>query len=235
MTAGSVVGIVVAAGRGERFGATTPKALLDLGGTPLVGHAARALLSAGAMPVVVVAPAEHLDAVRTAVNSAVGDGCSGGSISVVPGGASRQASVASGLQALPADARWVLVHDAARPLSPVELATAVIDALRAGADAVVPGLPVTDTIKAVDGRTVTATLDRDRLVAAQTPQGFAVDVLRRAHDRAAPEGAGALDDASLVEIAGGVVHVVPGSPRALKITRPLDLAIAEKLLDSNGF
>jgi 2-C-methyl-D-erythritol 4-phosphate cytidylyltransferase len=140
----------------------------------------------------------------------------------VAGGATRTDSVRAGLAAVPEGAEIVVVHDAARPLAPVTLFAAVIDAVRAGADGAVPALPVPDTVKRVaEGRVVT-TLDREGLVAVQTPQAFRADVLRAA----LAGGAQGTDDAALVEAAGGKVVVVPGDPLNLKITTPYDLARA---------
>ena len=135
-----------------------------------------------------------------------------------------------GLDAVPDEAEVIVVHDAARPLASPDLFAAVIAAVTdGGADGAVPGVPPSDTIKTVDesGR-VTGTLDRERLVAVQTPQAFRAGVLRRAHDGAPV--AGATDDAMLVESMGGTVHVVPGEPRNLKITDPDDLEAAERIL-----
>jgi 2-C-methyl-D-erythritol 4-phosphate cytidylyltransferase len=148
----------------------------------------------------------------------------------VPGGATRADSVRCGLAAVPADAAVIVVHDAARPLASPELFGAVIAAVTdGGADGAVPGVPVSDTIKAVDesGR-VTGTLDRAALVAVQTPQAFGAAALRRAH--AGGVTAGATDDAMLVEATGGTVLVVPGETGNLKITDPGDLGAAERLL-----
>jgi 2-C-methyl-D-erythritol 4-phosphate cytidylyltransferase len=158
---------------------------------------------------------------------ATGDDALGATV-VVAGGATRADSVRAGLAVVPADADVVVVHDAARPLAGPALFAAVVDAVRAGdADGVVPVVPVADTLKRVDGSRVVATVDRDDLVAVQTPQGFAADALRTAH-----RGAGdATDDAGLLEAAGLVVVTVPGDPRNLKLTRPEDLALAEALLD----
>lgn len=226
---GRAAGIVVAAGRGHRLGGGVPKALRPLGGRPLVRYAAGSLAAAGLAPIVVTAPAEALDEMRAAVADVDSE------VIVIAGGVTRQESVAAALDRLPDGTRWVLVHDAARALAPAELAVAVLDALRSGARAAIPGLPVVDTIKEVADGTVRGTLDRNRLVAVQTPQGFDVDLLRAAHRaHPAPRGsdpaAGAPDDASLVEALGEPVHVVPGSPDAMKITRPVDLAVAEQLL-----
>jgi 2-C-methyl-D-erythritol 4-phosphate cytidylyltransferase len=146
-------------------------------------------------------------------------------VMTVAGGASRQDSVRAALRALPPEVDIVLVHDAARPLAPVELIEAVAAAVRAGAPAVVPGLPVDDTVKRIDaGGIVVETPPRSFLRAIQTPQGFTRELLERAHQLQAPE---ATDDAGLVELLGVPVLVIPGSPAAFKITRPEDLARAE--------
>jgi len=144
----------------------------------------------------------------------------------VPGGSSRSASVRAGLDAVASSAAVVVVHDAARPLAPPALFEAVIGAVRAGADAAVPGLAIPDTVKRVDNDHVVETVARDGLRAVQTPQAFRTDVLRAAHTT----GGEATDDAALVEAAGGRVVIVPGDPRNLKVTTPADLALAAALL-----
>ena len=149
-------------------------------------------------------------------------------VTVVAGGATRQESVAAALAAAPPDLSVVLVHDAARALTPPEVVERVAAAVRAGHPAVIPVLPVIDTIKAVDADdAVRATVDRAALRAVQTPQGFRRDVLAAAHANAVDA---ATDDAGLVEALGVRVSCVPGSPHALKITQPFDLAVAELLL-----
>jgi 2-C-methyl-D-erythritol 4-phosphate cytidylyltransferase len=147
---------------------------------------------------------------------------------VVEGGSSRTESVRCGLAAVPEEAEVIVVHDAARPLASDALFRAVIGAVATGgADGAIPGLPLSDTIKVVDGaHTVTATLDRAALVAVQTPQAFSAGLLRRAH----AGGAEATDDAALLEALGATVRVVPGDPRNLKITTPTDLSTAERLV-----
>jgi len=222
-----VAGLVPAAGRGERLGPGAPKALREVGGQPLLVHAVRALSSARTVSLVVVAaPEEEVGFVRSLLAGVSGDA----EVVVVAGGHTRQASVAAALEVLPADVDVVLVHDAARPLAPPELVDAVASAVDAGADAVVPGMPITDTVKQVDpaGR-VERTVDRASLRAVQTPQGFRPDVLRRAH-AAAVDGDMVTDDAGLVERIGGTVLVIPGSEEAFKVTRPLDLVLAEAVL-----
>jgi len=180
--------------------------------------------------VVVAAPANDVAAVQRLLGRQV----LGTDVWVVPGGDTRQRSVAAALTALPAHIDTVLVHDAARPLVPVELVTRVVAALRDGAAAAIPVLPVPDTLKEIEsvgasGRVV-RTVDRTRLRAVQTPQGFRRDVLTQAHQAALVDGVETTDDAGLVERIGVEVVVVPGAEDAFKVTRPLDLALAEAVL-----
>jgi 2-C-methyl-D-erythritol 4-phosphate cytidylyltransferase len=203
--------IVVAAGSGSRFG--RPKQYEELAGRPVLDWSVAAAHAVAGGPddgVVVVVPPER--AAETAY----------GADTIVGGGATRSSSVRAGLAAVPGDADVIVVHDGARPLAGAELFARVVGAVRDGADAAVPAVDVTDTLRHRSGRAV----DRNGLVAVQTPQAFRAAALRRAHD-SEPE---ATDDASLVEAAGGKVVVVEGSPANLKITRPVDLAIAEALL-----
>jgi 2-C-methyl-D-erythritol 4-phosphate cytidylyltransferase len=153
-------------------------------------------------------------------------------IVAVAGGETRAGSVRAALAAVPADADVVVVHDAARPLASPLLFAAVIAAVRSGVDAAVPALAVTDTVKRVDGERVVETVPRDGLVVVQTPQAFRADALRRAHalDAQANES-DASDDAMLVERSGGVVRIVPGEARNLKITVPDDLEVAASLIE----
>jgi 2-C-methyl-D-erythritol 4-phosphate cytidylyltransferase len=137
---------------------------------------------------------------------------------VVPGGDTRSASVRRGLAAIPADVDVIVVHDAARPVPMAAVWERVLAAVAAGADAAVPAVPVTDTLRDLGG----GTIDRSRVVAVQTPQAFRADALRRAH-MAEREGT---DDASLVELAGGRVEIVDGDPANIKITTELDLQVA---------
>ncbi|MFD8414125.1 2-C-methyl-D-erythritol 4-phosphate cytidylyltransferase [Streptomyces sp. NPDC059650] len=227
--------VIPAAGRGVRLGPGAPKALRALGGTPMLIHAVRAMARSRAVSlVVVVAPADGTAEVRRLLDEhPLPDRTE---LLVVPGGDTRQESVAAGLAALPADVTSVLVHDAARPLVPVDTVDAVIEAVRAGAPAVVPALPLADTVKEVEpGRPgepepVVATPERARLRAVQTPQGFDLATLRHAHETVAAVGEGATDDAGMVERLGTTVMVVPGHEEAFKVTRPLDLVLAEAVL-----
>jgi 2-C-methyl-D-erythritol 4-phosphate cytidylyltransferase len=196
--------IVVAAGAGRRFGGD--KHLSLLGERPLWQWARDAVLESGAAGVVVVGSVP------------------GG----VPGGSRRRDSVASGLAALPDGVEFVVVHDAARPLADRALIERVLERLyHRDVDAVVPVVPVRDTLKRVAGDRVAATIDRSHLVAAQTPQGFSAVALQRAHaagDDDAP------DDAALIERIGGVVATVPGDERNLKVTYPGDLEVLEAMV-----
>ncbi|GAA4933001.1 2-C-methyl-D-erythritol 4-phosphate cytidylyltransferase [Actinoplanes utahensis] len=219
---GDVAVVVPAAGAGVRLGPGAPKALRLLDGEPLLVHAVRRAAAAPSVRVIVVAaPAAEVESVRVLLAPIA-------PVTVVAGGAERQDSVAAALDVVPDDVGIVLVHDAARCLAPADLFESVAAAVRDGADAVIPALPVVDTIKqvATDG-TVLGTVDRSVLRAVQTPQGFRLPVLRAAHAAAADLHT---DDAGAVEKLGRPVVCVPGSDFALKITRPLDLALATHLL-----
>lgn len=207
-----------AAGQGLRLAAGMPKAFVSLCGRPLLWHCVQSLLASGCVEVVVVAvDAQYHDQARAAVAE------SGDRVLIVTGGVHRHDSVRAALHAVP-DAEVVLVHDAARCLTPVSVIQAVTQAVLAGRRAVVPVLPVVDTIKQVDSDgLVVGTVDRAALRVVQTPQGFAGDLLRRAHQL--PSGP-VTDDAGLVEALGVPVTTVPGHPHAMKITTPFDLVIA---------
>ncbi|WP_119293829.1 2-C-methyl-D-erythritol 4-phosphate cytidylyltransferase [Streptomyces sp. YIM 130001] len=234
-TAPATAAVIPAAGRGVRLGPGAPKALRTLDGTPMLIHAVRAMAASRAVSlVVVVAPADGVDEVKTLLDDHLP--ASRAELLVVPGGDTRQESVRAGLEALPPGIGSVLVHDAARPLVPVDTVDAVVEAQRAGAPAVVPALPLADTVKEVEpgapgaAEPVVATPVRSRLRAVQTPQGFDRAVLQRAHGAVALNGEGATDDAGMVEQLGHPVVVVPGHEEAFKVTRPLDLVLAEAVL-----
>jgi 2-C-methyl-D-erythritol 4-phosphate cytidylyltransferase len=200
----SVWGIVVAAGTGSRFGG--PKQFEALGGRRLIDWSVDAAWSVCAGVVVVLPPGVRAD---------LAAGLS------AEGGATRSASVRAGLAVVPSHATVIVIHDAARPLATAALFEAVLEAVRTGADAAIPGVALTDTVKRVRDGQVVETLDRSELVAVQTPQAFRAEALRAAH----VDGGEATDDAALVEAAGGKVVVVPGDPGNVKVTRPEDLAL----------
>jgi 2-C-methyl-D-erythritol 4-phosphate cytidylyltransferase len=216
------VAIVPAAGSGERLGAGMPKAFVELAGQTMLERAVDGLLSSGVIDRVVVAvPAD-----RVADTTALLDGRA----RVVEGGSERHDSVRIALGAV-GEPEFVVVHDAARPLTPIDQIQRVVAALRDGLRAVIPVLPVIDTIKAVDANgAVLGTPERAGLRAVQTPQGFETELLRRAYQRAG--ALAATDDASLVENLGTPVHTVAGDPLAFKITTALDLRLARAVLES---
>lgn len=217
--------IVVAAGRGQRFG--RPKQLVEIAGSPMVAWSVGTFAQ---MPeiaaIVVVTEQEWLDDVLHAVSAASLGKC----FAVVPGGATRQASVYAGLRALPQQSEFALIHDGARPLVRASDVRAGMDATSEQTGAVLAA-PVVDTIKRVsaDG-VVVETLDRAQLWAAQTPQFASVHALLRAHDSAQERGAEATDDAALLECIGVPVRVIPCTPENFKVTMPEDLARADRVL-----
>ncbi len=217
--------VVVAAGSGTRLGAGAPKALVGIDEHTILRHALRGVFAAPRSQVVVVAPAgREGDALTDALEAA---GERRDLVTVVTGGDSRQSSVAAGLAALWGDVDVVLVHDAARALTPPAVFARVVEAVDQGLGAVVPVVPVVDTLKRVEGNAVQAAVDRDELAAAQTPQGFRRDILETAYRVAREEFT---DDAALVAAAGHPVYVVAGDPLGFKITTPADLDRARALV-----
>jgi len=221
--------ILVAAGSGTRLGAAVPKAFVDVAGRTILERALRSALGmAEPAQLIVVAPNELLAEAGRIATAAVGAAST--FLSVVAGGDTRQQSVAAGLAALGDDIEVVLVHDAARSLTPPALFELVIASVRSLGTGVIPGLAVADTIKQIDWMgSVEKTVDRSALVAVQTPQGFPRDVLVAAYASANQDYT---DDAALVAAHGTAVTVVDGDPLAFKITTPWDLARAESLVSS---
>jgi 2-C-methyl-D-erythritol 4-phosphate cytidylyltransferase/2-C-methyl-D-erythritol 2,4-cyclodiphosphate synthase len=212
--------IIAAAGSGERLGADRPKAFVQIAGRTLLEHAYISLSSV-VDEIVIAAPAGWEAEVRKIV---------GESSKVVLGGATRSASISNALEAISPDINLVLVHDAARALASSALARRVLDALVAGEVAVIPAVPVSDTIKSITREDyVSLTPDRTFLRAVQTPQGFTRSILMRAHAR----GEEATDDAALVEGLGEQVKVIDGEARAMKITTAQDLTTAHHFLDGD--
>jgi 2-C-methyl-D-erythritol 4-phosphate cytidylyltransferase len=220
---GDVAVLVPAAGLGTRLGAGQPKALRTLAGASLLVHAVRRLCQAPSVGcVIVAAPMGTLNEVRTSLIPEIPPSVA---FDAVEGRSTRQLSVAAALAVAPPEYPFVLVHDAARAFAPPDLVERVAAAVREGHPAVIPVLPIVDTIKQVDeSGHVAATLDRTVLRAIQTPQGFRRDVLEAGHHAAVDAHT---DDAGLAEKIGVRVYCVPGSEAALKITRPSDLTLAE--------
>ncbi|HYI50766.1 MAG TPA: 2-C-methyl-D-erythritol 4-phosphate cytidylyltransferase [Microbacterium sp.] len=217
--------IVVAAGSGTRLGAGVPKAFVGIDEHSMLRHALARIYDGPQAQVVIVAPAgREGDALTEAL---AGAGARRDLVSVVTGGASRQASVAAGLDALWGDVEIVLVHDAARALTPPAVFERVIAAVDDGASGAIPVLPVIDTIKRVEAERIVAAVDRSELSAAQTPQGFRRDILLAAYRSADHEFT---DDAALVAAAGHSVTVVEGDALAFKITTADDLERARAVV-----
>jgi 2-C-methyl-D-erythritol 4-phosphate cytidylyltransferase len=214
--------VVPAGGRGVRMGRKKPG--IVLAGQPVLRWALDALgRLAEVAGIVVAVPAEDVAAWRRRLAACRKVRA------VVAGGAERQASVLRGLEAVPADVQWIVVHDGARPCLTTALARRVLDAAREHG-AAIAALPVAETIKRGVDEWVKETVDRHGLWSVQTPQAFAASLLRQAHRRAAAEGITGTDDAALVERLGAPVRLVPGLAVNLKITRPEDLRLARALL-----
>jgi 2-C-methyl-D-erythritol 4-phosphate cytidylyltransferase/2-C-methyl-D-erythritol 2,4-cyclodiphosphate synthase len=223
MSEPTVAVIVVAAGSGTRLGAAEPKAFVAVRGISILERALEGVLGAvEAAQVVVVAPPSHV-----AQASAIAQRLASQYVEVVPGGETRQQSVAAGLAVLKPGIRTVLVHDAARALTPSALVDRVCREVTRTHGGVIPALPVSDTIKRVDAAAVVETVDRNDLVHVQTPQGFPRDALVAAYAAADTEYT---DDAALYAAAGHPVTIVEGEARAFKITTPWDLRRAENVL-----
>lgn len=209
--------IIPAGGSGERLGAKIPKALVQIGGKTLIEHAVTNMAPI-ANQIIVAAPAGYEAEFLQLLGSEV---------TVITGGLTRTLSVKRALEHVEKENEFILVHDAARPLASTELALRIIDSLRAGEKAVVPGIAVSDTIKRVDeDNYVTKTPTRSKLRVIQTPQGFTRKVLMKAHS----SDDDVTDDAGLVEDRGIAVKVIAGEDRALKITTTHDLTVAEQIL-----
>jgi 2-C-methyl-D-erythritol 4-phosphate cytidylyltransferase len=223
---GTVAAIIPAGGSGSRLGPTSgetpaPKALRLLAGRSLLQRSVD-VLAPYVDEIVVAAPVD--------VAASISFHIPGVRVVVVSGGQTRQESVRNALDVLSDSIEWVLVHDAARPLVPADVVRRVLDALREGGRCVVPAIPPHDSLRWVAADGGNAALDRSQARLVQTPQGFTVEALLRGHRSSLSDLA--TDDASLVEATGEVVTLVPGDPLAFKITRPMDLMLAEALLDA---
>jgi 2-C-methyl-D-erythritol 4-phosphate cytidylyltransferase / 2-C-methyl-D-erythritol 2,4-cyclodiphosphate synthase len=220
--AGAIV-ILLGAGAGRRLGAAEPKALLSIGGRPMLGVAAAAAAASPLVGGLVVAfPTGWEGRARAAVDDL------GVPAELVEGGDSRQASVGAALAKVPGEVGIVAVHDAARPFASPELFARVVQAVADGADGAVPVLAVTDTVLRVRGEIVEGTVPREELALGQTPQAFRTSVLREAHAKADVAGASFTDDASMLRWAGFEVRAISGDPANVKITTIADLAHADR-------
>lgn len=223
--------VIAAGGTGTRIGSAQPKQFLAVGGVPILVRTVEALLRLdGLIEVIIALPQEHIPRAETLLRMRDWPV----PVTCIAGGATRQQSVRRGVRRTAAEADLILVHDAVRPFCGPEMLGRVAAAAGAVGGAV-PGLPATETIQRVapDGRVI-ETPPREELVAIQTPQGFRAGILRAALERAADEGFDGTDESSVVRWAGNDVVVVEGAPENIKITRPLDLAIAERLLARGG-
>ncbi|WP_409338273.1 2-C-methyl-D-erythritol 4-phosphate cytidylyltransferase [Corynebacterium sp. LK2510] len=225
-----VVAVVAAAGQGTRLGAPLPKAFVDLAGASVLARSVAGMKASGVVDeIVVLVSPEMEDLAREQL--------AGHDVTFAHGGRERADSIFNGLSAIDAEdneGAVVLIHDAARALTPPEMIRRVVDAVHGGHLAAIPVLPVADTIKVVEGDTVLSTPSRARLRAVQTPQGFDLATLRRANEAyfASQRDFEATDDASLMEWFGIPVATVAGDPLAFKITTPLDLQLALSVLGS---
>lgn len=222
-----VAALIAAGGMGVRLGGDRPKGLVALGGRQLVARAVLAMADSGHIDRILVAVPEGFEGAVELPPVSI-------PVTIMPGGVLRQDSVRLMMAAAPPETTHVLVHDAARCLVPPYVVARVVQELGAGAEAVIPVLPVVDTVARVDSAGDFAGNEpRGELRLVQTPQGFRRDVLQHAHDVADPRWE-ATDDASMVAAAGGRVHTVPGDPAAMKITTAQDLVLAEALLAAHG-
>src|ERR1700747_42284 len=229
-----IAAILPAAGMGTRMGAETPKQFLELNGTPIVILSLRRIASCPLVTDLIVAT--RADEIQR-LEERIAKEKLKQPVRVVKGGDSRQDSVAAALREVPNEAEIVLVHDAVRPFVTVEQITRVIEEARR-CHAAILGIPAMDTVKEVkraslpeDVALVTATIPRERIVLAQTPQAFSTKLLKEAFARAQADGVNASDEAGLVERLGYDVHVVLGSERNMKITKPADMELARSYME----
>ncbi|CAM3833698.1 2-C-methyl-D-erythritol 4-phosphate cytidylyltransferase [Corynebacterium frankenforstense] len=236
-----VTALVAAAGRGTRLGARVPKAFVPLRGRTLLERSVTAMVTAEVVDEIIVLASADMEGyaadllARRGILPTPGSASSGAPrVRIVRGGGERADSVWAGLQAIEGSEGVVLIHDAARALTPPGMIARVARAVLEGAPAVIPVLPVVDTVKRVDGARVLGTPDRSALRAVQTPQGFDLAALRAANEAYFAEtepSFTATDDASLMEWHGAEVTCVQGDPMAFKITTPLDLKLAQTIVD----
>ena len=232
-----VVALIAAAGKGTRLGASVPKAFVRLRGRSLVERSIAAMINSAVVDEVVVLVSPDMEAYAEELLDNAGlldPAATGVPVTLAHGGGERADSVWAGLRTIPHREAVVLIHDAARALTPPGMIARVARRVLEGAPAVVPVLPVADTIKQVDGGVVTATPDRASLRVVQTPQGFLLSDLRAANEAyfaATDPGFTATDDASLMEWHGVPVVTVQGDPMAFKVTTPIDMTLARTITD----
>jgi 2-C-methyl-D-erythritol 4-phosphate cytidylyltransferase len=222
-----VIAIIPAAGAGRRMGSAVEKQFLHLRGIPILAHTLRVFDKSPKIDgiVLVVAPQQR----QALEGEVLGPHPCEKLLRVIDGGAERQDSVANGLRAIPPDCELVVVHDGVRPLVSIDLLEAVLEAAH-HYGAAIAAIPAGDTVKQADSQKVVATLERETIWLAQTPQIFRAKLLRRAYEKAARDQAVVTDDAALVERIGVTVHLVHGSPENIKVTTPADLLLAEAIL-----
>jgi 2-C-methyl-D-erythritol 4-phosphate cytidylyltransferase len=222
-----VIAIIPAAGAGRRMGSAVEKQFLHLRGIPILAHTLRVFDKSPKIDgiVLVVAPQQR----QALEGEVLGPHPCEKLLRVIDGGAERQDSVANGLRAIPPECELVVVHDGVRPLVSIDLLEAVLEAAH-HYGAAIAAIPAGDTVKQADSQKVVATLERETIWLAQTPQIFRAKLLRRAYEKAARDQAVVTDDAALVERIGVTVHLVHGSPENIKVTTPADLLLAEAIL-----
>ena len=222
-----IVAIIPAAGVGRRMGSAVEKQFLRLRGIPILAHTLKIFDQSTEIDgvVLVVAPLQR----RALETEVLGRHPCHKLLEIVDGGPERQDSVANGLRATPSDCELVVVHDGVRPLVSIDLLSAVLKAARRHG-AAIAAVPAGDTVKQAEDLKVVATLERETVWLAQTPQAFHVNFLRRAYEQAALDGAAVTDDAALVERIGVAVHLVRSSSENIKVTTPFDLVVAEAIL-----
>jgi 2-C-methyl-D-erythritol 4-phosphate cytidylyltransferase len=222
-----VVAIIPAAGEGRRMGSAVEKQFLHLRGIPILAHTLRVFEQSTKIDGIVLVVAAQQ---RLALESEVlGPHPCKKLLQVIDGGAERQDSVANGLRAIPPKCDLVVVHDGVRPLVSIALLEAVLEAAH-DHGAAIAAIPAGDTVKQAESQKVVATLERETIWLAQTPQVFQAELLRKAYENAAKDQAVVTDDAALVERIGVAVHLVHGSPENIKVTTPADLVVAEAIL-----
>ncbi|MDU0478946.1 2-C-methyl-D-erythritol 4-phosphate cytidylyltransferase [Staphylococcus chromogenes] len=228
-----VTALIAAAGKGTRLGAPVPKAFVSLRGRTLLERSVQSMITSAVVDEIIVLVSPDMESYARELLSKRGLFESEVPLCLVHGGGERADSIWAGLQAIPDADGVVLIHDAARALTPPGMIARVAQTVLTGELGAVPVLPVTDTIKRIDGDVVAETPDRAALRAVQTPQGFDLAALRAANEKffGGEQDFVPTDDSSLMEWAGHRVHTVQGDPMAFKVTTPMDMAMAQMITD----